>query len=260
MNASMVSCRRKGVSNHALKEVAFVLFAFFRSTGRLVRLSSFIAVLALIAGCHNASGVSTSLIQQKDNTFKRIAVLPFQNLNPDEAAKNATVMTVQASAIKTQNSPDSPERIIQDLFWERLAAQHKMDLVSPDRTGGIFEQEASASYKISLSEAIRKVGADLDADGVAIGYVYRFRERRGYEYSVEKPASVYFEIQLYRCSDGSMVWKGMFDKTQTSLMENMYSASYFVKDRGRWITARELASQGMEDTLKKFPGLQGTTD
>ena len=255
MNASMASCRRKGVSDHALKEVAFVLFAFLRFTGRLVRLSLLIAVVALVSGCHNASGVSTSLIQPKDNTFKRIAVLPFQSLNPDEAATNATLRTVPASALKTQNSPESPERIIQDLLWERLAAQQKMDLVSADRTGGIFEQVATASYKISLSEAIRKVGADLEADGVVIGYVYRFRERRGYEYSVEKPASVYFEVQLYRCSDGTLVWKGIFEKTQTSLMENMYSASYFVKDRGRWITAKELARQGMEDTLKKFPGL-----
>jgi len=56
-----------------------------------------------------------------------------------------------------------------------------------------------------------------------------------------------------------MVWKGVFDKTQKSLMENVLGASYFVKDRGRWLTAKELAGQGMTDVLKGFPGLDKET-
>jgi len=113
---------------------------------------------------------------------------------------------------------------------------------------------------MSFPEAIRKVGTELEADGLIIVYVYRYRERRGYDYAVEKPASVSFEIQLFRCRDGVLVWKGIFDKTQTSLMEDMLGASYFIKDRGRWITAKELAAQGMNDTLKRFPGLPKEAD
>jgi hypothetical protein len=72
---------------------------------------------------------------------------------------------------------------------------------------------------------------------------------------VEKPASVFFEIQLYRTVDGMMVWKGVFDKTQKSLMENVLGASYFVKDRGRWLTAKELAAEGMADIVGRWPGV-----
>ncbi len=218
---------------------------------------SFITVaLILLCGCHNASGVSSSHIQEKESIFKRIAVLPFQNAGPEEAAKNAILITVPASVIKTQNEDRTPERIVQDFFWEGLTTYKKYDLVSPDRTGGIYEQVLTTSFKTTLPEAIRKVGAELEADGVIVGYVYRFRERRGYDYSVEKPASVFFEIQLFRSRDGVLVWKGIFEKTQTSLMEDMFSASYFIKDRGRWLTAKELAKEGMDDTLKRFPGLQ----
>lgn len=45
-------------------------------------------------------------------------------------------------------------------------------------------------------------------------------------YSVEKPASVAFEIHLFRVSDGALVWKGRFDKTD-SLMEDVLQASAF---------------------------------
>jgi hypothetical protein len=235
--------------------VAFILFAFPGFVRRIFCLSFLVAALTLLCGCHNASGVSTSLLHEKENVFKRIAVLPFQGLNPEEAAKNAVVITVPASVLKPQNEPLTPERIIQDLFWDGLVPFKKFDLVSPDRAGGIFEQVMTTSFKMTLPEAIRKVGAELEADGVVIGYVYRFRERVGYDYSVEKPASVFFEIQLFRCHDGVLVWKGIFEKTQTSLMENLYRLSYFFKDRGRWITAKELAKEGMDDTLKKFPGL-----
>jgi hypothetical protein len=235
--------------------VAFILYTLSGLFRWNYSLFLALVALALLCGCQGASGVSTSLLQEKDTTFKRIAILPFQNLSAEEAARNAVAVTMPASALKTKNDPETPERIIEDLFWEGLAASKKFDLVSSDRAGGILEQVISTSFKTTLSEAVQKVGAELEADGVVVAYVYRFRERRGYDYTAEKPASVFFEIQLFRSHDGIIVWKGIFDMTQTSLMENMFRASYFVKDRGRWITAKELAKEGMEDTLKKFPGL-----
>jgi len=255
MNVSMVSCRQRVFSDYTMKEVAVILFTI-RGLVRWILTISFVIVTAtLLAGCHSASGVSTSLIQEREGSFKRIAIMPFQSVGPEDAAKNAVSMGMPASVIKTQNEPQAPERVVQDLLWDGLVRYQKFDLVSPDRTGGIFEQVITTSFKTTLPEAIRKTGAELEADGLIIGYVYRFRERIGYDYSVEKPASVFFEIHLFRSQDGALVWKGIFEKAQTSLMEDMFSLSYFFKDRGRWITAKELAREGMEDILKKFPGL-----
>jgi hypothetical protein len=214
------------------------------------------AVLILMVGCRGASGVSTTLVQDRDPVaFKRIAVMPFQGANAEDMATYARTTAIPASVLNVQSNPANPEGVVEGLFWERIVHQKKFDLVSPDRTGGIFQQITSISYKTTFPEAIARVGSELDADGLVVGYVYRYRERQGYDYSAEKPASVAFEIRLYRCRDGALVWKAAFDKTQTSLMEDMLRASSFIKDRGRWITARELASQGMDDVLKAFPGL-----
>ncbi len=100
---------------------------------------------------------------------------------------------------------------------------------------------------------MKKVGDELEADGIMLGYVYRYRERKGYAYSAEKPASVAFEIHLIRVSDGAVVWKGIFDKTQTSLMEDMLQISSFLKERGRWVTAKELTAEGMDEVLREIP-------
>jgi len=214
------------------------------------------AVLILVVGCQGASGVSTTLTPDREPVvFKRIAVMPFQGGSAENMAGYARTSAIPASVIRIQQNPATPEGVVEDLFWERIVQQKKFDLVSPDRTGGMFQRITSTSYKTTLPEAIQRVGAELDADGLILGYVYRYRERQGYDYSAEKPASVAFDIRLFRCRDGVLVWKAVFDKTQTSLMEDMLRASYFIKDRGRWITARELASHGMDDILKAFPGL-----
>jgi hypothetical protein len=89
-----------------------------------------------------------------------------------------------------------------------------------------------------------------------VGYLFRFRERKGEPYAVQQPASVAFDIHLLRVQDGVLVWRGSFDKTQSALMENILQAPAFYREKGRWVTAEELAAEGLEQVLKSFPGLQ----
>jgi hypothetical protein len=212
-------------------------------------------LLIVISGCQSASGVSSSLLKDKDITFRRLAVMPFQQVPPELVATSAAQNSLAASVLKADNDLKSPERFLQDFFMERISAYSQFELVSPDRVGGIYKRVSSNSFRATMPEVMKELGAELDADGIVVGYLYRYRERRGYDYSVEKPASVFFEIHLFRAQDGVLVWKGIFNKTQSSLMENMLGVSYFIKDKGRWLTAQELAMEGMEDTVKRFPGV-----
>ncbi len=91
-------------------------------------------------------------------------------------------------------------------------------------------------------------------DAILVGYVFRYRERMGYPYSVEKPASVAFDLHLVRVKDGVIVWRGAFDRTQTSLMENIFQLSSFFSWGGKWVTAKELSAVGLAAILKTFPG------
>lgn len=212
-------------------------------------------LLIAISGCQSASGVSSSLLKDKDVTFRRIAVMPFQQVSPELVATYAAQNALTASVLKTDNDLKSPERLIQDFFMERMSTYPQFELVSPDRVGGIYKRVSSNSFRATLPQVMKEVGEELNADGIVVGYLYRYRERLGYDYSVEKPASVFFEVHLFRVQDGALVWKGIFNKTQSSLMENVLGVSYFIKDKGRWLTAKELAMEGMEDTIRRFPGV-----
>jgi hypothetical protein len=209
-------------------------------------------IIIIVSGCHYA-GVSTTLKDDGKVVFKRIAVVPFQRISPEDADVKAVRCPVCGLILRTEKSPQGSEKVVENIFFERLTEMKVFTLIPSDRVGGIYERVTEGLFKADLLDVLKKVGDELEADGIILGYVYRYRERKGYDYSVEKPASVAFEIHLIRVSDGAIIWKGIFDKTQTSLMEDMLQISSFLKERGRWITAEELAAEGMDEVLREFP-------
>jgi len=99
-----------------------------------------------------------------------------------------------------------------------------------------------------------QVGKKLEADFIFIGYLFRFEERVGSSLGVERPASVSFDLHLFRLRDERMVWMGKFDETQKPLSENLLKIGSFIRRKGSWLTAAELASVGMDEMLGKLPG------
>ncbi len=85
-----------------------------------------------------------------------------------------------------------------------------------------------------------------------IGHLYRYREREGTDFAINRPASVAFDLYLIRPDDGAVLWKGRFDKTQKSLSENLLDIDTFLRGQGRWMTAERLAELGLEDVLGKL--------
>lgn len=210
-------------------------------------------ILIIVSGCHYASGVSTTLKDDGKVAFKLIAVVPFQRISPEDADVKTVRCPVCGLILRTEKSPQGSEKVVENIFLERLTDRKVFTIIPPDRVGGIYERVTAGLYKADVLDILKKVGEELEADGIILGNVYRYRERRGNAFSVEKPASVAFEIHLIRVSDGVIVWKGIFDKTQTSLMEDMLQISSFLKEGGRWVTAEELAAEGMDEVLRGFP-------
>ena len=48
-----------------------------------------------------------------------------------------------------------------------------------------------------------------------------------------------------------------FNETQKPLSDNLLKIGYFFRRKAHWLTAEELAGVGMEETLKKLPGMNG---
>jgi len=156
-------------------------------------------------------------------------------------------------------APVSDSIVLQmnDMLLSLLMENKDYDLVSPSQVRGVFSRIISDDkYTLDDIAVIKKIGKAFNAQFVLIGYLYRWQEREGTEYSAKLPASVAFDLDLVQSETGDIIWKGSFDKTQQSLMENLFDFSFFFKSKGKWMTARQLAELGLSEILD----LKNTSD
>lgn len=214
---------------------------------------SMVVFIVLLAGCAPKEPyvLDDSL---KDIPSLRVAVLPFLQIFPEDLAKGAVESPLTGAVFDAARPSGAPENELEKEFLQYLNNMRPgVTFVSGDETSVVFRRISSSSMKNSLRQTLCETGRELGADVVIVGYLYRFRELRGESFSAESPASVAFEIVMLAVSDGRVVWRGIFDRTQKSLMEDIFQLSSFYKGHGRWMTARKLASQGLEEVMKTFP-------
>ncbi len=148
-----------------------------------------------------------------------------------------------------------PERVVNQMtadLFNRLLQDKSYDLISPAQARGVYETLVSSNMVSDDIDLAQKIGKAFSAQAVLIGYLYRWKEREGTDYSVSRPASVAFDLYLIGPRDGAILWKGKFDKTQRPLTENIFDMDTFVKGGGRWMTAEKLAEVGLEDLVSQF--------
>jgi len=148
----------------------------------------------------------------------------------------------------------NPEGLLETGFLKYLERKRpELGVVSGERAASVFRHVSGLSFKKSLRQALCETAKELNAELVVAGYLYRFRERKGQSFAVEKPASVAFEIVMLRVDNGDVVWRGMYDRTQKSLFEDIFQVVSFLKGKGRWLNAAELLDAGIEQTMQTFP-------
>ncbi len=105
-------------------------------------------------------------------------------------------------------------------------------------------------YNGSEREIIHYLGRKTQADTVLQTHIFRYNKRIGSKYSVSQPASVNFSYRLIHTPTGHILCQGRFDETQQTLFSNLFSL-FKASSRGfKWITAKELMKEGVEQEFK----------
>ena len=144
---------------------------------------------------------------------------------------------------------------------ENIIASHALNIVktrgeyvmlpsskAPAITAGIVS--GGGGKFLSERELVIETARTMGADFVMAGYVYRFAERVGRNYSAESPASVAFGVHILRAKDGRVIWSRHFDETQRALSDNLFEIGTFFKRGGKWVTAEEMARMALEDMIQ----------
>ena len=183
----------------------------------------------------------------------RIAVVSFQSLTAKEGS--SVLCPLCGVSLSGGKIMEGADKIVEDVFVDKLSEFYEIEIIPSEKVQNACKKVTSGKIQESSLDNVKKIGKELKADYLAVGYVYRFVERVGYGYSSEHPASVAFEIHLVKVDDASSIWRGFFDKTQKSLTENILEISSFFKGGAKWLTARQLTEQGMEEVFETLPDL-----
>jgi hypothetical protein len=63
-------------------------------------------------------------------------------------------------------------------------------------------------------------------------------------------------MRIIRISDGRVLFICEFDETQEPLLSNILNIGTFMKRKGRWVEAEEMALKAIDDALEEYIGDQ----
>lgn len=93
------------------------------------------------------------------------------------------------------------------------------------------------------------VGRCVPADYLLVPQLQALRER---DIAEERPASVTMDLFLLDVKNQRIVRRFRFEETQQPLMSNLFDVDKFVARGGRWISAEELAAEGLQRAVEEL--------
>jgi hypothetical protein len=211
---------------------------------------------ALILLCLTACAHMGEVGDTPKLTFKgrKILVMPMRDMAQIYGENKSVISPLTGKYFTTGMVMEGSEKLLTDelvtfikdrpdyLYFPISQGEGEAASLMTNNHGGLWDKQFFA-----------EMGRSLKADAVLTGCIYRFQERVGTRHSVDIPASVEFDLHLIDSVNGSIVWSGFYNETQQSLSENFLNIKTFIKRKGRWITAEEMAVSGLLDVLRTFP-------
>jgi hypothetical protein len=184
---------------------------------------------------------------------EHVLVLPYKNMAwlYGEGVNVRSPLT--GKVFMTGPVAEGADRVLTGMLLDALRQETRFQTVSSSEAPGVLDAlQSSSDAQRSPLKSLAQTGRMLNADLVFQGYVYRFKDRVGKDFSAESAASVAFDLYLIDSRAQKVVWSAYFDETQQALTDDLRFIGTFFRRGARWITADEMASEAMTDMFKGF--------
>jgi len=183
---------------------------------------------------------------------RSLAIFPFIVEKADDPARGA-VCSVCKEIQRSSEIGLGTQNILTRMLYGRLEALGTFSVLPSEKAEEVLSKGDRKRFEADPISSSIQLGKALNVDFVMVGILFRFEERIGSSFGVEKPASVAFDLHLFRLRDGARVWDATFDETQKPLSDNLFQIGSFFRSGAKWLTAEELAGVGINEVLKKLP-------
>jgi hypothetical protein len=204
-------------------------------------------VLCLGTGC------TTKSVLRVERPVRSVAVVPFFIKIPSGEGTRFVEDPISGRNFVAGEITSRARGDLTRLLYQKMTEFPQLEVISPKEVERAME---ARGFEVEPIASARKIGGALGVEGVVLGWGFRYEERMGNSVSVEWPASVSFAIHLVDVKEGTVRWSGRFQETQQPLSENVLKLGSFLRRGGVWLTAKNLASVGMDKVLVSFPALK----
>lgn len=169
---------------------------------------------------------------------------PYASLSVNNIAILPIVTVAEKSETFTYSQLKNQERgveVLTEIIGDYFSEHKNITILNDERVDSF-----NVAYTANRITQARSIAKNLKADAAMIINMNRFTDREGGKYSVQSPASVSFDYQLMHTETGQTLCSGVFDETQKSLTDNILSFKTVFKRKLQWITAEELARDGVQ--------------
>lgn len=157
-----------------------------------------------------------------------------------------------------ENAPRIDEKVLGALdvaFADVLAKESKNNFRSRESalhcSKTVAQQEGNTNNQAAL-RTWSSIGRCMGVDLLVVPQVLEIRERDGSSYGVVAPAKVTMDTFVLDVRNEALISRSRFDETQSSLTSNLLEADKFFKRGGKWVTAQDLAREGMVKAVKEL--------
>ncbi len=159
---------------------------------------------------------------------------------------------LRRSADDFGTSPSVASAIVARNVSEQLAARG-FQVIPADDVRRALGVEDSARQEIAPALLSSIVADRFGADGLLLGRVVRYQDRKGRAMGSTRPAAVGFVVTLFKVPGAEKLWEGVFNETQRDLSSNVLNAGRYPGGGTRWLTADEMARWGAEEIAYSMP-------
>lgn len=211
----------------------------------------FFIVLLISTGCAKESAQTKQAPTVPQKICKRVVVLPFVDLGTAFGPNTSVRGPLTRQVFVTDAIATHGELFMTKTLRQLLRAESDVQWITAQAPETVAPPKSGS--RTTVIRSLQSLGQRHKADGVLIGYLYAFRERQGGNLSAESPAYVAFEVVLVSVESGRLLWQPKFSETQKSLDQNLFELGKFIQRKGRWVTAREMATQALKEMLQTYP-------
>ncbi|MEX0999793.1 MAG: hypothetical protein WD000_07530 [Thermodesulfobacteriota bacterium] len=198
---------------------------------------------------------SILLAQSSDNNDLVVAQSPAKHV----VGKMALIPFNSKNSLANEQSDDSLSQIEKYLtisLYEALISETSgmpdVEIIPIQKSDTEYSKLRSGKPKIYYRDIAIDVGRVLGADTVMVGTISQYSDRGGSQWATDSPSTVSFSVDLLSTKDGSVLWGTSFTETQKPLFDNLFEIKKFVKRKGKWITADEMAKEGARKIAHRF--------